>query len=87
MNTLSYFLLYQSCRSLRDISFGGPQIPFLSLIERSYRDRLIMMTSSESHLFSFASGPPNPKSTALYTSVIKQPRNGIPVIQAKFLTA
>jgi len=57
MNTVPYFLLYQSCRSLRDVSFGGRNIPFLSLIETSYRDRRIMMTSSESHLFSFASAP------------------------------
>jgi len=35
MNTLVHFLLRQSCRSLRNVSLGGPHIPFVILIKRS----------------------------------------------------
>jgi len=46
MNTLLHFLLLlcQSCRSLRNVSFGGR---FLGLIRSACHGWLIMMTSSE----------------------------------------
>jgi len=58
MNTLLYFLplLCQSCRSLRNVSFGGR---ILDLIKSDYHGWLVMMTSS-APLFSLASGTPNP---------------------------
>ena len=51
MNILLYFLLCQSCRSFRNVSLGGPHIPFLSLIRKSYHGWLSMMTSSEGPIF------------------------------------
>jgi len=47
MNTLLHFLFCQSCRSLRNVSLGGPHIPLLSLIQRFYHGRLSILTSSE----------------------------------------
>ena len=47
MNTLVHFLLYQSCRSLWNVSLGGPHIPFLGLIRWPYHGWLNIMTSPE----------------------------------------
>jgi len=71
MNTLLYFLLLlcQSCRSLRNVSWGGR---ILGLIKCAYHDRLSMMTSSEGPLFSLGSGPPTlipPLSTVSSTTL------------------
>jgi len=62
MNTPLHFLLLlcQSCRSLRNVFFGGH---ILGLIKSAYHGCLSMMTSSESPLFSFALGLPNRKPT------------------------
>ena len=57
MNTLLHFLLlrYQSCRSLRNVSFGGC---ILGLINSACHGWLSMMTSSHGPLFSLASALP-----------------------------
>jgi len=57
MNTLLHFLfvLCQSCRSLRNVSFGGR---ILGLMKSAFHGWLSMMTSSEDPLCSLASGPP-----------------------------
>jgi len=57
MNTPLHFLLLlcQSCRSLRNVFFGGH---ILGLIKSAYHGWLSMLTSSEGPLFSLASGPP-----------------------------
>jgi len=41
---LLHFLLCQSCRRLRNVSFGGPHIPFLGLIKRPCHGWLGMMS-------------------------------------------
>jgi len=50
MNTPLHFLLLlcQSCRSLRNVSFGGP---ILGLIKSAYHGWLNMMASSEGRHF------------------------------------
>jgi len=58
MNTHLHFLLCQSCCSLRNVSLGGPHIPFLGLIRRPCYSWLSMMTSSESPFFSLSTGSP-----------------------------
>jgi len=58
MNAPFHFLLLQcqSCRSLRNVSYGGR---VLGLIKSAYHGWLSMMTSSKGPFFSLASGPPN----------------------------
>ena len=58
MNTLLHFLLllYQSCRSLRNVSLGSR---FLGLIKNAYHGWLRMMTSSDGPFFRLASCPHN----------------------------
>jgi len=54
MNTpLHFLLLCQSCRSIRNVSFGGH---ILGLMKSPYHGWLSMMTSPEGRLFSLASG-------------------------------
>jgi len=62
MNTPLHFLLLlcQSCRSLRNASFGGH---ILGLMKSASHGWLSIMTSSECPRFSLASGPPNLKPT------------------------
>ena len=57
MHTPLHFLLLlcQSCRSLRNVSFGGH---ILGLIKSAYHGWLSMMTSSEGPLFSLTSPHP-----------------------------
>ena len=59
INTPLHFLLLlcQSCRSFRNISFGGH---ILDLIKSGYHGWLSMMTSSEGPLFYSFLGPPQP---------------------------
>jgi len=44
-DTLLHRLLCRSCRSFRNVSLGGPHIPLLGLIKKSYHGWLNMMTS------------------------------------------
>jgi len=62
MNIPLHFLLLlcQSCRSLRNVSFGSH---ILGLIKSAYHGWLSMMTLSEGTLFSLASDFPNLKPT------------------------
>jgi len=46
MNKVLHFLLCRSCRSLRNVSLGGPYIPFLDLMKRPHHGWLRMVTSS-----------------------------------------
>jgi len=64
MNKLLRFLLllFQLCRSLRNISLGGR---ILGLIKSYYQGWLSMMTSSEAPFLSCL-GTPNPNPTAGY---------------------
>jgi len=57
MNTLLRFLLllFQLCRSLRNIYLGGRILGFIKSYDHGW---LSMVTSSEGPLFSLASGPP-----------------------------
>ena len=57
-------LLRQSCRSLRNVCFGGR---ILGLIKSANHGWLSMITSSEGPLFGLASGPPNLKPTTACT--------------------
>jgi len=50
-------LLYQSCRSLRNVSFGGY---VLGLINSVYHGWLSMMTSSEGPFLVLPRAPPTP---------------------------
>jgi len=66
--TLLQFLLCQSCRSLRNASLGGLDMPFLGLIKGSYHFWLNEMTSSEGPSFHPCLEPPKPKFTSIQTS-------------------
>jgi len=58
MNTLLHFLLllYQSCRSLRNVSLGGR---ILGLIKSAYHGWLSMMTSSKGPFLVLPRAPPH----------------------------
>jgi len=66
MNTLLHFLLHlcQSCRSLRNVYFGGRIL--VGLIKCAYHGWLDMMTSLKGPIFSLALGPPIPKPTTAH---------------------
>jgi len=81
MNTLLHFLSCRSCRSLRNVSVGGPHVPFQGLIKRSYHDWLNVMTSSEGPLFSIASGSPKSKSTTGHKYLRYQEYNDLVDVQ------
>jgi len=57
-------LLRQSCRSLRNVSFGGH---ILGLIKSAYHGWLSMMTSSGAPI----SGPPNLKPTTAQNALLR----------------
>jgi len=80
MNTRLHFLLllFQLCRSLRNIPFGARILGKSS----DYHGWLSMMTSSEGPLFSLASGPPNPKPT---TACMKDVSNRTPALDQKLV--
>jgi len=71
INTLLHFLLCQSSRSLRNVSFGSLHIPFLGLIKRSYHGWLSMMTSSASPFSALPWTAPPLSTHARSTDVIK----------------